>query len=91
MTRELFSMEKLTLTGDNDEIELYILESTRLGGQDYIFAADTPAGDGNCYILRDVSKPGSDTGIYEPVEDEHELDYLAGVFAELVEDIDIEF
>lgn len=84
-------MEKLTLKGENDNIELYILESTRLGGQDYILAADTPAGDGTCYILRDVSEAGSDTGVYEPVEDEHELDYLAGVFAELVEDIDIEF
>lgn len=84
-------MEKITLTGENDSIELYILESTRLGGRDFVLAADAPSGDGTCYILRDVSEAGSDTAVYEPVEDEHELDYLASVFAELVEDIDIEF
>ena len=84
-------MEKLTFKGDNDEIELFVLETTRLGGVDYVLASDREVGDGECYILKDVSDPGSSESIYEPVSDEHELDYLAGIFAELVEDVDIEF
>ena len=85
-------MDKLTFTGDNgDEIELFILESTRIGGVDYVLASDVAHGDGNCFILKDVSEDEAAESIYELVEDEHELDYLVSLFAELFEDADIEF
>ena len=85
-------MEKLTFEGENGEtIELYILESTRLGGVDYILAADTENGDGNCYIFKDQSDSADDTAVYEAVEDENELDYLLSVFGELLDDVDLEF
>ena len=82
-------MEKIRLTGENDEIELYILESTRLGGADYVLASDVETGDGEAYILKDVSQEGSPEAVYSMVTDEHELDYLAGIFAELLEDVDL--
>ena len=84
-------MENITLKGENDSIELYILETTRLGAVDYALASDTVTGDGECYIMKDVSAPEDEESVYEIVEDEHELDYLAGVFAELLEDTDISF
>ena len=85
-------MDKILFNGDDgDDIELYVLETTRLGAVDYVLASDVPAGDGECYILKDTSAPEDTESIYEIVEDEHELDYLASVFAELVEDADIEF
>ena len=84
-------MDKITLTGEaGDRIELFILESTRLMGQEYILAADTEQGDGNCYILKDRSASDSEEAVYELVEDEKELDYLLSVFAELLEDVDLE-
>ena len=84
-------MEKITLTGENDSIELYILESTRLGAVDYVLASDVAGGDGECYILKDVSSPEDSESVYEIVEDEHELDYLSGVFGALLADADIRF
>ena len=85
-------LEKVKFTGeDGDEIELYVIESTRLGAVEYVLASDVISGDGECYILKDVSEVDAAESIYEMVEDEHELDYLVNIFAELVEDVDIEF
>lgn len=84
-------MEKITMRGDaGDEVDLYVLESTRLMGREYILAADTVQGDGNCYILREQSTEDSGEAVYEMVEDESELDTLLSVFAELLEDVDLE-
>ena len=85
-------MEKIILEGeDGDQLELFILESTRLAGRDYILATDVEAGDGECYILKDTSAAEDADACYEPVEDEKELDYLLSVFTELMDDVDIEF
>ena len=84
-------MEKITMFGEaGDELELYVLESTRLMGREYILAADTMQGDGTCYILKDTSAGDSEEAVYEIVEDESELDTLLSVFAELLEDVDLE-
>ena len=84
-------IDKITLAGDEgDSIELYVLEGTRLGGTDYILASDVQTGDGECYILKDVSDKDDDTAIYKLVDDEHEQDYLLSVFAELLDDVDLE-
>jgi len=83
--------DKVTMMGENGElIELYIEESTRLQGKDYILAADVPTGDGECYILEDVSEGEGEEAVYQFVEDEKKLDYLLGVFAELLDDVDLE-
>jgi len=83
---------KITLTGDDGETrELYIVESTRISGVDYILAADAESGDGNCYLLKDRSDSEEETAVYEIVEDENEINYLLSVFAELLDDVDLEF
>ena len=84
--------EKIIFTGDDgEELELFVLEGTRIGGVDYILAADVETGDGNCYILKDKSGSEEETAIYEMVDDDNEMDYLLSVFAELLEDVDLEF
>lgn len=84
-------MEKITFEGeDGDAVELYVLETTRLAGVDYILTSDVPAGDGNCYILKDVSPENSEEAVYEMVEDDRQLDYLLSVFSELMDDVDFE-
>jgi len=84
--------EKITMTGDaGDTIELYVLESTKLGGKDYILATDAEDGDGECYIFEDKSAETDAESCYELVTDDAQLDYLLGVFAELIEDTDFEF
>ena len=84
--------EKVIFTGDEgEELPLYVVEKTRLGGVDYILAADTETGDGSCFILRDISGDSDETAVYEMVEDDDELDNLLSVFAELLDDLDLEF
>ncbi len=83
--------EKITLIGDDgEEIELFVLEETRIGGKDYLLVTDVQEGDGDCYILKDISDSTEATAVYEMVEDAKELDYLIGLFSELLEDIDLE-
>lgn len=72
------------------EITLYAVEETRIAGVNYLLAADEE-GDGDCYILKDISPAESADAVYEIVEDEKELDYLFHIFKELLEDIDLEF
>ena len=84
-------MEKIRLEGEGGEsVELYLLEHTRLMGENYILASDVEQGDGNCYILRERSADDSSEAVYEWVEDETVLDNLLSVFAELLEDVDLE-
>ncbi len=85
-------MDKIIFTDeDGNKLELYALETTRLGGIDYLLASDVETGDGECYILKDLSEANSPEAVYQMVEDEHELDYLLNIFSELVEDVDFEF
>ena len=85
-------MEKIVFDGeDGEKLELFVIDSTKLAGKDYILAADAEVGDGSCYILRDVSDSESSDAVYEMVEDDNELDYLLSVFAEQMDDIDLEY
>ena len=83
--------EKIVLTDEfGGEITLYAVEETRVAGVNYLLAADDE-GDGDCYILRDISQAEDAEAVYEMVEDDEELDYLFRVFKELLEDIDLEY
>jgi uncharacterized protein YrzB (UPF0473 family) len=77
---------------DGNEDVYYIVEETKLGDVSYIMVTEEPAGEGDAdaYILKDVSKPEDEEAIYEFVDDDRELDALAKVFAELLDDIDVE-
>ncbi|SDN16683.1 DUF1292 domain-containing protein [Lachnospira pectinoschiza] len=84
-------MEKISLVSeDGDKIELYVLEETRISGINYILVteSDDENEDAEVYILKDTSKSTDADAIYEYVEDDSELDAVAKVFSELLEDVD---
>lgn len=84
-------MENIEFVGeDGEKILFYPLESTRLAGRDYILVTDVPSGDGDCYILEDISKEQDEEANYVFVEDETLLDNLLNVFSELLDDVDLE-
>jgi len=83
-------MEKIVFVSDEEEIELYIIEQTRVQGADYLLVTDSDEEDSECYILKDTSNADEEDGDYIFVEDEKELDALMKVFAELLEDVKIE-
>ena len=85
-------MEKITFTfeGEDQAVEFFVLEQTKLGGVTYILVTDSEEDDVDCLILKDLSKVEEDESVYEVVEDDTELLAVSKVFEELLEDVDIE-
>ena len=85
-------MEKITFIPDEQEeaVEFYVLEETRIGGINSILVTDSEEGDAECLILKDLSEAEDAEAIYAIVEDENELDSVFGVFEQMLEDVDIE-
>lgn len=82
--------KKITLTADNETVDFFVLEETKFGGISYLLVTDTEDEEGECYLLKDTSKPEDTEAVYEFVEDEKEISYLFQIFSELLEDADIE-
>lgn len=84
--------EKIALQADTGEaVDFYVLEETRINGMNYLLVTDSEEDeDGECYILKDVSKPEDSEAVYEFVENEDEMDYLYRIFSELMEDMDVD-
>ncbi|MBP3475205.1 MAG: DUF1292 domain-containing protein [Lachnospiraceae bacterium] len=83
-------MEKIVFTPAGEAaVEFYVLEQTRLGGIDYILVTDSEQGDGEALILRDMSAPEEEEAVYEIVTDDEELNAVAAVFENMLEDIEL--
>lgn len=83
--------EKITFTPEGEElVEFYVLEQTRIGGIDYILVTDEEEGDGEALILKDMSRDGEPEGLYTIVSDDQELEAVAGVFENMLEDVELE-
>lgn len=79
------------LTDDGSMVDFFVLEETRINGKNYLLVTDKEEEeDGECYILKDISRPEDAEAVYEFVEEDGELDYLYRIFSELVSDMDIE-
>lgn len=73
-----------------EEIELYVVEETQLNGTKYLFVTEEEEGDSDAYILKEVATEDADV-VYEMVDDDDEMAAIGKVFAELIEDADIEY
>ena len=83
--------ESLKFQPDKDEpVDFYVLEQTRIGGIDYILVTDVEEGDGEALILKDASRDGELEGVYSIVSDDEELAAVAGVFENMLEDVEFE-
>ena len=76
---------------DGNEIEMYVIEETRINNVNYILVTDDEGDseEAEAYILKDISNDEDEEAVYEIVDDESEVDYIVRVFSELIEDIDI--
>ena len=85
-------MDKIVFTpeGNEEPVELYVLDQTVLRGTTYILVTESEEGDGNALILKDTAPEGADESVYEIVENEKELQAVSKVFEELLEDVSIE-
>ena len=77
----------ITLSGEDGDIEVEVIEQTIVNGKTYLLVADVVSDDedGDCYILKDVSKEGSEFADYEVVPDE-EADGIFDVFENMLKD-----
>lgn len=83
-------MEKIKFTLDTQEsVEFYVLEQTKLGGNQYILVTDAQEGDGEALILKEISGQRADENIYEIVDDDTEMSAVAAVFENLLDDIEL--
>ncbi|MDE6314814.1 MAG: DUF1292 domain-containing protein [Lachnospiraceae bacterium] len=84
-------MEKITFTFDNNEtVDFYVLEETKINGFKYILVTESQEDEAEAYILKDVSVENQTEAVYEMVEDDEELEMVSALFAEQLEDVDIE-
>lgn len=81
--------EKIVFETDDGPSEWYVIDETRINGCNYILVADAPEGDAECLILKDTAPAESKESAYEEVEDDDELDIVAGMFEEALGDIEI--
>ncbi len=85
-------MEKVKFTDpDTGEcLEFYVLEQTRINNVDYLLVTVDEDGDSDALVLKDLSKDTDKEAVYQIVEEEAELEAIAKVFSEMLEDVDIE-
>ena len=87
-------MEKIMFETDEEGlVEFFVLEETRINGINYLMVTesdDEGEEEAVAYILKDTSAAAEAEAVYEMVEADEELEYVSKVFAELLEDVDIE-
>ena len=87
-------MENLTfVTEDQESVDFYIIEETRVNGINYLLVTeseDEEDEEAEAYILKDTSKAEDTEAVYEFVESGEELGAVSRIFAELLEDMDLE-
>lgn len=81
-------LEKITFCPEGEAaVDFFVLEQTRIAGVNYILVTDVEEGDGDALILKDLSKDDEKESLYTIVSDDKELEAVAGVFADLLDDI----
>ena len=85
-------MEKITFTDpeSKDELQVYVLEQTCINGVTYLLVTEEEEEDSIAYILKEVQTE-NDEVIYAIVDDDVELTAISKVFAEMLEDVSIEY
>ncbi len=76
--------------GEEETVGFFVVEETRIGGVSYLLVTETEDDEADAYILKDLSKDGEEEARYVFVEDDDELEAVSKIFAELLEDVDIE-
>lgn len=61
-----------------------------VNNRDYLLVTVDEDGDSDAFVLKDLSEDTEKEAVYEIVEEEAELEAIAKVFSEMLEDVDIE-
>lgn len=81
-------MEKITFQAVGEEpVDFYVLEQTTVAGVNYILVTEDEDGDCDALILKDLSSNEDTEADYVIVEDEKELNAIASIFENLLDDV----
>ncbi len=84
-------MDKIKFETETGEtVEFYVEEQTRVGGTDYLLVTDSMEDEAQAYILKDLSGDADPEADYVMVEDDAELEAVSKLFAQMMDDVDIE-
>lgn len=85
-------MEKIEFVPELNEepVEFFVVEQTMIAGTTYLLVTDQEEGDAQALILKDVSGDGDEKSTYVIVSEEKELEAVAGVFENMLDDIKFE-
>lgn len=82
-------MEKILFQAMGEEpVEFYVLEQTTVAGINYILVTDEEEGDGDALILKDISGKDDEEAVYDIVSDDKELNAVAEIFENLLDDVE---
>lgn len=76
--------------GESETVGFFVVEETRINGVSYLLVTETEDEEADAYILKDLSRDGETEASYVFVEEDNELEAVSKIFAELLEDVDIE-
>ena len=76
--------------GEDKTVGFFVVEETRINGVSYLLVTETEDDKAEAYILKDTSLDGEEEASYGFVEDDNELEAVSKIFAELLEDVDLE-
>ena len=85
--------EVIFTTETGEQVVFQVLEQTRLGGVNYLLVStpqeDEDEDEQEALILKDISKDTDEEAIFDIVEDDSELEMVAEIFKELLDDIEL--
>lgn len=70
---------------DNKEVEFEVIEQTTIAGMNYLLVCDGADDESDAFVLKEIKKDDDDV-IYDEVIDDVELQAVAKVFVELLDD-----
>jgi len=82
-------MEKLVFQkNENETVEYYVLEQTRISGVNYLLVTDTEEGDGEAVILKEITEADETISGYTDGLTEEELEAVIPIFENLLDDVE---
>lgn len=77
---------KIIFTSDEGEkIEFFVIEEAKLNGTSYLLVSESEDDEAMAYIMKQIVRDGEKDAVYEFVEDEKEIEAVAGLLEELLD------
>lgn len=76
-------------TDNGEEIPFFVVEETKIAGENYLLVTDSEDDEADAYILKEISE-NTEENFYEMLEDDEKINAISKVFAELLDDVEFE-